>query len=465
MLFNMQRIIINKGTILEFLRSVKNVRDLDKITTHSYHSNMKKSTVIILIIAIISLTGSLIYKYSKPQTEQNPNQSTIDKNIERLESEQSKNPSSKTAITLSSLYLQKVRETADISYYQKVDSLMESSLKSDSNNAEIYGVQSSVALGRHNFKLGLELANKAITLNPSRAFYYGLATDAHIELGQYNEAVESVQKMIDTRPDLASYSRVAYVRELFGKIDGENGAKKALSEAIEAGSNFQENIAWNYVELAKLNIRTNLSEAIKNIEASQQINKDYPPALDELAKILYFQNKIDEAKAKAEQAVSLLPIAQYATTLGDIYQSEGNIQKANQQYALAKIAYEKSTKSGVNTDQEFALFLTERNLETDKALTKAQNAFKERPSNTSGAILAWALLKNNKVEEAIKQIDQALEPVGKNDAMISFIAGSIYAQKGDNKKAKQFLETSQKINPNFSILHKKTLEELLKTLN
>jgi hypothetical protein len=45
---------------------------------------------------------------------------------------------------------------------------MESSLKSDSNNAEIYGVQSSVALGRHNFKLGLELANKAILLNPSR---------------------------------------------------------------------------------------------------------------------------------------------------------------------------------------------------------------------------------------------------------------------------------------------------------
>jgi len=48
----------------------------------------------------------------------------------------------------------------------------------------------------------------------------GVITDAQIELGRYSESVETLQSMVDLHPDMSSYSRVSYLRELHGDISG-----------------------------------------------------------------------------------------------------------------------------------------------------------------------------------------------------------------------------------------------------
>ncbi len=55
--------------------------------------------------------------------------------------------------------------------------------------------------------------------------------------------------MLSIRPDLRSYSRAAYLREINGDIDG---AVDALLKAANAGVAGQENRSWVLFNLGKL---------------------------------------------------------------------------------------------------------------------------------------------------------------------------------------------------------------------
>ncbi len=157
---------------------------------------------LILFISIASL-----YVWRTRVDKQIP-QTTIsktDKLITKLETQRSLHPKEVSIyISLSYAYLQKVRETADSSYYKKVDSLLTKAQGLSPENADVYAIRAIVAYGRHNFIQGLTNANRAVSINPNKPSYYGLLGDAQIELGNYDEAVSNFQKMVDLRPDYNS---------------------------------------------------------------------------------------------------------------------------------------------------------------------------------------------------------------------------------------------------------------------
>src|SRR5438093_384758 len=64
-----------------------------------------------------------------------------------------------------------------------------------------------------------------------------------------DDAVLTIQQMVDDRPDLASYSRAAYLRELHGDVPG---AIDAMNRALAAGGATPEKTAWCAVQLGHL---------------------------------------------------------------------------------------------------------------------------------------------------------------------------------------------------------------------
>ena len=70
-----------------------------------------------------------------------------------------------------------------------------------------------------------------------------------IELGEYDKAFQTLDTMIRRKPNLSSYSRIAYARELTGDIEG---AIQTMRMAIEAGAPDGENTAWCMVQLGNL---------------------------------------------------------------------------------------------------------------------------------------------------------------------------------------------------------------------
>src|SRR5438874_1286244 len=150
---------------------------------------------------------------------------------------------------LAGAYLQKVREVGDPSYYPKVETLLNRALAHDTADPEATTLMGSLALARHHFVAALDWGRRARRLDPASSRALGVIGDAEIELGRYPDALSSFQQMVDLRPDLSSYARVSYARELFGDVPG---AIDAMQQAVEAGGPVPENSAYTRVLLGNL---------------------------------------------------------------------------------------------------------------------------------------------------------------------------------------------------------------------
>ena len=143
------------------------------------------------------------------------------------------NPNSVDAYAvLASLYVQKARDTGDPSFYAKAQSVLDEALKRDPQNVETLIGAGTLANARHLFREALQLGKQAKAINPTVPRIYGVIADAQTELGMYDQAVQTLQTMIDMRPDLSSYSRISYAREPHGDMEG---AIESMQESVTAG--------------------------------------------------------------------------------------------------------------------------------------------------------------------------------------------------------------------------------------
>src|SRR5688572_5372634 len=173
------------------------------------------------------------------------------KAIESLQEELRQDPDNvKAKLALAQGYIQEARITGDHNYYDKASlELLEDILKKEPENYEALCCQATVLLSQHHFTEALEVAQIALKINPDNSFIYGLLCDAYLELGNYPKAVEMADKMVSVRPDLRSYSRVSYLRE----IHGDNaGAIEAMKLALSAGVPGMEQTEWIRINLGQL---------------------------------------------------------------------------------------------------------------------------------------------------------------------------------------------------------------------
>ena len=82
---------------------------------------------------------------------------------------------------------------------------------------------------------------------------YGVLGDAHLELGDYDEAFDAFDRMMQLRPGAASYARVAYARELQGNLNGALESMRLAAEASEGGD--VEAIAWYHAQVGELYLK------------------------------------------------------------------------------------------------------------------------------------------------------------------------------------------------------------------
>src|SRR5205823_4663651 len=216
----------------------------------------------------------------------------------------------------------------------------------------------SLELSRHEFAKALEWGLKAKALNIHKAYAFGVIGDAQIELGKYDEAVNTFQQMVDLRPDLSSYSRVSYARELYGDVPG---AIEAMQQAVDAGSPAAENTAWVRVQLGNLYFNSGqLDKAEKEYNNALYFYPGYLHAKAGLAQVRAAQGRIDEAIKLYKDSVAGVPLPQYETALGDLYASKGDVASAKQQYDLVLFTYRLFEVNGLNANVEKAAFLADQ---------------------------------------------------------------------------------------------------------
>jgi tetratricopeptide (TPR) repeat protein len=357
-------------------------------------------------------------------------------------------------------YVQQARVTADPGYYPRAEAALRRSLdlQPQDNVAAMVGMASLTA-ARHDFTAALGWGERARRVNPYDASVYGVIGDAQVELGRYDDAFASFQIMVDTRPDLSSYARVSYARELQGDVAG---AIRAMRGA-EAFASSPADRAWAANQLGELLFSSGrIGPAAEQYRRAAQLAPEFVPPQAGLAKVAWARGDLQGAIARSIEVTRRYPSPEYVIALGDLYEAAGEPELAQQQYDLVHTIQTLFTSNGVNIDLELSLFQADHG-DAAAALRTARAEWNRRHSIHVADALAWALHANGRDREALRLSDEA-RSLGTRNALFSFHAGMIRLGLGDREAARRLLASALDTNPAFSILHAAEARQTLRSL-
>ena len=202
-------------------------------------------------------------------------------------------------------HVQQARLTADPSGYGRAEQACARSLQiQPKDNPDALTGQAGLAAARHDFAGALRLAEASLAVNAYSPTTYGVRTEALVELGRYDQALTSVQRMLDLDPDVAALTRASYVAELRGQVDQarsllERAAESAFSGADKAYAfHYLVELAWNTGDVPA---------AREAIAAALQADPAHLPSLAGRAKVLAATGDRTAALADYRNVVEQLP--------------------------------------------------------------------------------------------------------------------------------------------------------------
>jgi tetratricopeptide (TPR) repeat protein len=357
-------------------------------------------------------------------------------------------------------YVVQARTTGDPSLYPKAEGVLATSLRlHDRDNEDALLGLGALALARHDFDGALRFGRRASEVDPFGADAYGVIGDALLELGRYEEAFDAFQTMVDTRPDLASYARVSYAREL---QDDVRGAARAMRLAFDAAATPGDS-AWAAYQLGELAFGSgDVPGAASWYRRGLDLDPSFVPNLAGMAKLAWTRGDDRLAIERYREVTARYPAPEFVVALADLYRATGRDDLADEQEAVVRALHELADGNGVNADLELAAFDVDHGEEV-AALDAARAEWARRRSVHVADALAWALYANGRFERAATFADRALR-LGTENATFLFHAGMIRLALDDRDGARSFLRRAVAVNPNFSILHADTAERVLARL-
>ena len=347
-------------------------------------------------------------------------------------------------------YIQESRVTGNHAYYDEAaQKLVAQVLEKEPQNYDGLAAKATLLLSQHHFTDGLKAAQDFVNRYPDAAFGYGLLCDANVELGNYTEGVAAADKMSSRRPDLRSYSRIAYLREIHGDLEG---AKQAMTLAIKSGVPGMEQTEWCRTELGKLyEITGDTSLAAQNYEQSLILRPDYAYALAGLGRLAKLKGLYTEGaqylKKAAEQTVDYAFQDELTDCLQNINPQVAQENAKNVIEQLAKHATDDAAEpdKGHYADKELAYAYLKIG-DTEKALVHATREWNRRPENIDvNECMAWVYFQKNDAPNAAKYMEKALKTNCQNPKLL-YRAGQIFVRNGDATRGNALITKALSIN-------------------
>ena len=358
-----------------------------------------------------------------------PGDTMIDREVARLQNKiRLKSSGTEQVVPLGWAFVSKARLTGDPGYYKIAQQCAQ--LAGEGRDSRLLRGHIDHAL--HRFAEAEAIARQLATEKQAGWQTFALLGDALMEQGKLVEAVDAYQRMIDIRPCLQTYARVAHLRWLKGDLAG---AEELMRLAVEAGnSRDPEPAAWAYTRLALYQFQSHESkETGWSIDRALQFVKDYPAAL-------YLRSKLEIERGEPGQAVESLrtantqvPLPEYQWALADAARLAGDNDLA------AKTEETLNGRGATEDPRSFALFLATRHAAPETALKLAAEEFSTRQDVMTYDALAWTALAAGQIPKAQENMKKALAE-GTCDARLFYHAATIDATAGQKKSAISWMQ-------------------------
>ncbi len=357
------------------------------------------------ISALVVLAGSVLVGQNSSIVAKSPAEIRIDQAKTSIR-QNAKKADSYAALAMA--LLRRERETADPKYRREAEAAIAKALELEKDHFEALKARTMVLLNNHEYQKAQELARKLNKKTPDDVPAYGLVAEACIALGDYKEAEEAVQWMLDMRPgNVPAYLEGATLRELFGEIDG---ARDFLSQAYQRvrpeEREERASILLRLSHLALLNGK--LDSAGKLVDQARILFPAYPAATLQLARVRMAQKNYTEAADAFRQVNSVAPRTEYLFYLADALQKAGRAQES----AVLFEEFERKAKVEIanpdNANRELIRYYLERSQNISEALKIAKLESASRHDAYTRDLYAWALFASGDKAEAKKESDRAI---------------------------------------------------------
>ncbi len=352
----------------------------------------------------------------------------------------------KSYCALAKVFMYEARVTGEHPYYYPAAlACLDEAIAKDKENPEALILKTSVLLSLHHFTEAKEIATRISSTTKASAAVYGMLCDANVELGNYTEAVQSVDKMMNLRPGLEAYSRASYLREITGD---NNGAIEAMKLAVQAGLPGTEDAAWTRVTLGNLFYhqgKIDEAEAQYSMARMERIN--YPFALAGLAMVHKTRHEFDAASALLDSAITMIPEVAFYEKKAEVEELRGNTKAVDSLLAVIEIMLDEDEQAGHINHSDRAILYAKHSYKIDEAIKHAALEIKLRPNNiTAQYAMAYTLFRNQRYQESKEYITKALR-LNSQDADMLLLASSIAQKLGNSAEYGKYSMLAKSANP------------------
>lgn len=343
----------------------------------------------------------------------------------------------------------RARETADPAWYDRSDAVLSRALELAPGHFEAEKLRVWNQLGRHEFAAALVGAKALNERAKDDVLVYGLVVDASVELGDYAAAEEAAQWMLNLRPGTpAAMTRVSYLRELFGDIEG---AVQAMQMAFHSTRPTDtEDRAWMLTHLAHLELaRGKATAALALANEALALFPEYHYALAEAADAEGLRGDWKAATALLERRYAVASHPENLYELALARARSGDTERAARELLEFEAAAREESGNEDNANLqlvEYWLDGTADRARWAEALALTTKRVAGRQDLGTLEAHAWAQFRNGDVTGARESMQRALA-IGSVDARLRMRAGTILAAAGDLAAARAEHERAYRQSP------------------
>lgn len=348
------------------------------------------------------------------------------------------------------------RLRADLDAYGRADEAVERALAIAPAYPPALAVRASIRFATHDFAGAEADARRSLVAAPDDPAGLAILGDALLELGRIEEAAAVYDHLrpiaggpaFDIRQARLAYvmgDSAAAVEFARKALVGASGGGAAGAEATDPTQRGFYHFALG--EYARLSGDADLAGSA--FQAALELRADDLGALLGLARLAAFSGDLDAAVAALEGATAIAPLPESEALLGDLLVMRGgpgDAAAATTAHGVVRLTASLSGSAGSVYDRALIAFELDHGGATEPLLERARAALATRPDAIGRDLVAWALHRLGRDDEAWIE-SEAARAAGAADARLLFHAGAIAAARGDDPMARTLLGRALDLGP------------------
>lgn len=363
-----------------------------------------------------------------------------------------------SATNLGILYLGRARLTFDLDDYSRAAAATERALTAYPDYASARALDATVRFATHDFDGALAAARSLLVDAPGDADALAVIGDANLALGQIDAAQDAYARLASLTPGPALDVRLARLAYVTGDpLRALEIARRARAEALEAGVVDMAFFEYQLGEFARL--AGDAATARSGYEAALSIRRSHLGALIGLARVDAAAGDPAVAIDRLEQAAAIVPQPEALALLGDLLAARGDEAGARGQFETVRLIAQLSELASAVYDRQLIAFELDHGGATAVLLDRARASLAARPDSSGHDLVAWALYRLGRFDEAAVEIEAA-RAYGADDARLRFHDGAIALARGDRTGGLTLIQSALGSGPALDPIERSEAEQL-----